>query len=329
MRRTSVDELPIVPSSKSVFRSAMAPFQFGHHEPEEHNKLNSILRLLFPCYVHVQRTRTLNGHLHSLRLLTLSNGVQLLLKSSPSRTTALLRRDRFLLETEARALALLGQSANPCVPQLFHYHPQGTSLEPPFLVRQYLMGSTLQSMEARLTAENRTDIDRHLGFLIHVIGQHVAPGFGPLEQVASGRGRRSWWEAFVDLFEAVLRDAEDMFIHLPYAEIRHEVTRLSHSLGDVAIPRLVVVDMGDPSQVLLDPESQQVSGIVDFSSALWGDVLMAEVFDNPSPALLDGFGSGLVKSKSGKFRSLLWVTQIFSQGEMTDISQIRLLPLGL
>lgn len=294
---------------KDTGHPIMASTQCSHVELQEFNKLNNVLRLFFPCTVHIQKINSLGDHLHSLRLLTLSNGIQLMLKCSPSPTTALLRRERFLLETEARVLALLGQSANPCVPQLFHYDPQGTLLGPSYLVRQYVMGSTLQSMESHLTVENRKDIDRHLGFLVNVIGQHVAPAFGPLEQVASGCGNKSWREAFVELFEGVLRDAEDMFIHLPYAEIRHEVSRLAPKLGDVTLPRLVVVDLGHPSQVLLDPGSKQVSGVVDFSTAVWGDVLMAEVFENPSPAMLDGFGSPLAKDPSEKTRLLLYVVQ--------------------
>lgn len=306
MHLSRLDALLAFPHMKDGHHR-MAPIQCDHHELEETNKLNNVLRRLFPCTVHIQKIKPLGGHLHSLRLLTLSNGVQLMLKSSPNPTTALLRRDRFLLETEARVLALLGQSANPCVPQLFHYDPQGTLFGPSYLVRQYVMGSTLQSMEGHLTAENRKDIDRHLGFLVNVIGQHVAPAFGPLEQVASGCGNRSWREAFTELFEGVLRDAEDMFIHLPYAEIRHEISRLAPALSDVTLPRLVVIDLGRPSQVLLDPGSKQISGVVDFSTAIWGDVLMAEVFENPSSAMLDGFGSPLAQDQSEKTRLLLYV----------------------
>lgn len=307
MHRTRLNELPLFPHLKGAGDGMMAPIQFGPPELEEHSKLNNGLRLLFPCTVHIQRINPLGSHLHSLRLLTLSNGSQLLLKCTPRPTTPLLRRERYLLETEARALALLGQSANPCVPRLFHYDPHGNFLGMPFLVRQYVTGSTLQDVEAQLTAENRRDIDRHLGFLVNVVGQHVAPAFGSLGQVASGLGKTSWREAFVDLFEGVLRDAEDMFIHLPYGEIRHEINRLAPSLEEVTLPRLVIVDLGHPSQVLLDLGSQQVSGIVDFSSALWGDVLMGEVFENPSSAMLDGFGSRVVKNKSEKIRSLLYV----------------------
>ena len=274
-------------------------------DAEEYRRLDAILSLLFPSTVHVQRSQNIIGRIHSLRLLTLSNGARLLLKGSPLPGTPLLRQERFFLETEARFLALLGHSANPCIPHLYHYDPRGTLLGSAYLVRQYMAGTSLSDMKSRITAQQRHDIDRHLGFLASTIGQNVAPGFGSLQQVAAGVGKRSWREAFCALFESVLRDAEDVFIHLPYADIRHEVYRLSNALKEISLPRLVVVGFGRPSHVLLDEGSLQVSGVVDFSSALWGDVLMAEIFENPTSAVLEGAGLPLTRTKGEGTRLLM------------------------
>jgi hypothetical protein len=171
-----------------------------------------------------------------------------------------------------------------------------------------MKGKTLLEMESKLTPEKRDDVDRHLGFLSSTIGQNAAPGFGSLQQVAYGAGRPSWREAFCTLFEGILRDAEDTFIHLPYLEIRNELGRLAPALEFVTLPRLVVVDFGQPSHVLLNEESEQVSGIVDFSSALWGDVLMAEIFANPSPAVLQGAGMSPFRTREEKVRLVLYVS---------------------
>jgi hypothetical protein len=164
-------------------------------------------------------------------------------------------------------------------------------------------------MESQLTARQRNDIDRHLGFLATTIGQNVAPGFGSLQRVAAGAGRRSWRESFCALLESVLRDAEDMFVHLPYAEIRHELARLSSALDEVTLPRLVVAGFGRPSHVLLDETSKQVSGVVDFSSAFWGDVLMAELFENPNTAVLEGAGMPSTRTKREDIRLLMYVSR--------------------
>ncbi|KAJ5135604.1 Aminoglycoside phosphotransferase [Penicillium bovifimosum] len=275
-------------------------------EAEDYYRLDDALSLLFPSTVYVQRSRTIFGHIHSLRLLILSNGARLLLKGSPSSRTALLRRERSFLETEAQFLSLLGQSANPCIPQLYHYDPHGRLLGSAYLVRQYIRGKSLSEMEGELTTQQRDGIDRHLGFLVSTIGHNAAPGFGSLQQVALGAGRSSWREVFCTLCEGVLRDAEDMFIHLPYSEIRHELNRLAPALEEVTLPRLVVVDFGRPSHVLLNEESKQLSGVVDFSSALWGDVLMAEIFASPSPAVLQGAGMPLTRTRAEKVRLVLY-----------------------
>lgn len=274
----------------------------------ELSKLQNIVKLLFPSTVRIQNVQIMDGHIHPLRLLKLSNGLQLTLKLSPRPTTALLRRERHLLETEARVLALLALCANPCIPQLFHYDPKGTSLGSAFLLRQYMGGCTLRDIESQITTKQRVDIDRHLGFLANMIGQQVAPSFGSLLKVANGSGCHSWRKAFVGIFEEVLRDAEDMFINLPYAEIRREVDRLAPALEEVTVPRLVVVDFGKPSQIILDPELKQLCGIIDLGNSLWGDVLMAEIFENPSSAVLEGFGSKLTFENSEKTRILLCVT---------------------
>lgn len=274
---------------------------------EEYSSLNAILSLLFPSTVHVQRSQIILACIHSLRVLTLSNGVRLLLKGSPLPGTPLLRHERYFLETEARFLALLGQSANPCIPQLYHYSPTGSALGSAYLVRQYIPGSPLSELEDTISRRQRDDIDRHLGFLASTISQNIGPAFGSLQQVAARVGKRSWREAFCGLFESVLRDAEDMFIHLPYAGIRNELTRLSSVLDEVTIPCLVVSQFGRSSHVLLDTRSKQVSGVVDFSSALWGDALMAEVFENPTLAVLEGASLPAKRTKGEDTRVLLYV----------------------
>jgi hypothetical protein len=161
-------------------------------------------------------------------------------------------------------------------------------------------------MHHQLSGHQRSGIDRHLGFLASVISQNAAPTFGSLQEVAMGVGKPRWRSAFRSLFEDVLRDAEDMFITLPYAQIRDELSRLSSALEEVTLPRLVVVDFGRPSHVLLDEESKQLSGIVDFGNALWGDMLIAEIFDRPSSAVWEGAGLPLTWTSQEQTRLLLY-----------------------
>jgi hypothetical protein len=285
----------------------MSPFIFDYpiRRLEIPDMLGTVIQQLFTSAVYVNRVSPLDGHLHSICLISLSNGARLFLKCSPAPMTPLLRREQSILDTEARTLALLKQDAIPGIPPLLHYNSQGNFHVSAFLMRHYIAGVTLQEANAWLTPQNRKDIDQCLGTLLHRIGQHVSETFGTLEQVASGTGRRCWREAFVTLFESILRDSEDVFVNLPYAEIRYQLSRLSPALEEITTPRLVVIDFGRPTQVLLDPESKKLSGIVDFGKALWGDVYMAEIFEEPSASVLDGYGIRLVKSETETKRQLL------------------------
>ncbi|OJJ00474.1 hypothetical protein ASPVEDRAFT_127034 [Aspergillus versicolor CBS 583.65] len=278
----------------------------SHIEKEVSEKLVSVLQQHFLPPIHVARVYSLAGHLHSLYLVRLSNEAHLVLKCSPKPTTSLPRREHVLLDTEARLLSLLNKNSLPYIPQLLHYDPLGDLLGPSFLIRHHIPGTTLDNIDSQLTSQERKAIGKSLGLLAKRISQNNSDSFGSLGQVAKAAGRKSWREAFLVLFEGVLHDAEDVFINLPYGEIRHQVCRISPALDEILIPRLVVIDFGQPSQVLVDPESKRLCGISGFGTAVWGDAYMAKIFENPSPQVVDGFGSCYSKTQPGSARQLLY-----------------------
>lgn len=271
----------------------------------ELRRLQDEVQVLFSSPVQILAAETLESHVHHIRWIKLSNGRNLIVKASPRQKTSLLRKEHFFLENEARVLALLEQYANPLIPQLFGYSPKHRHLGTSYLIREHMKGVNLGEMEQLLSSNDRVEIDRQLGYLARMVGQQVSTFFGSVNEVASGLGTKSWRRAFVALFEELLRDAEDMFIHLPYAEIRRQVIRLAPFLDGVMQPALVIVNFGRPSQVIVDTESKQISGVIGLGNAVWGDMLMSEIFDEPSPAFLDGFGLFSSDDPSQGIRSLL------------------------
>ncbi|EEA27448.1 hypothetical protein PMAA_023250 [Talaromyces marneffei ATCC 18224] len=276
----------------------------------ENDCFRNVVQLLFPPTVYLCSTHMLSTRVHRVYHLKLSNGHQLIVKVSPPPAIPLLRRERISLETEVRALTILARINHPCIPRLYRYISYDASPNASFLVRQYVHGIPLSEMQNTLSAKDLNDLDRHLGSLIKAIGQQFSTAFGPLNKVAAGTGSYHWRDAFVTLFEEILRDAEDMFIHLPYSQIRREIYRWSFTLDEIQTPRLVVINVGRPSEVLLDPETRQISGLLEFGSALWGDVMLAEIFESPSDAFLAGFGPLPSRGQSHFIRSLLHVYKI-------------------
>ncbi len=61
-------------------------------------------------------------------------------------------------------------------------------------------------------------------------------------------------------------------VFLPYEKLHHQLQKHLHLLKEVRTPRLAVLDFSD-SSVLIDPESKEVTGLIDFERAVWGDEL--------------------------------------------------------
>ncbi|WEW55197.1 hypothetical protein PRK78_000626 [Emydomyces testavorans] len=264
-----------------------------------------LVKSLFPG-VQARNIRMLEGHAHPIHILQLSNGVELVLKTRPLSSTSILRHERHLLETEAAVLSLLWQSGIKGIPQPLKVDIPKSTPSTAYFLRHLVQGVPLSEIDFPLTLDDRKCLDRQLGAVVNSISQHTSSQFGLVHNVTLGTGTRTWKQAFLSLLDSLMWDAENLFISLPYPEIRQHAIRLSAALDDVTVPRLAIVDIGKPSHIILDSKSKRISGFVDFSSALWGDPLIADVFGSASPEFLDAFGSDLTETKSALIRLLLY-----------------------
>ena len=223
----------------------------------------------------IQQIEDLPNHLHRIRLVRLSNGSRLILKLTPSCATPLLRHERHFLETEALTLSLLAKSGLP-TPRVLKHDSQGALLTSPFLLTTHLYGSSYAEARPYLSRADRLGIERQLRVLTTTIAQHKSTSFGPVSLVWTGRGHKRWREAFLSMLESVLRDGEDMLVSLPYTQIREQVAKAERALDEVEDARLVVLALRDPNNLLIDARTKEVTGLLDFGLAIWGDVEMGE-----------------------------------------------------
>jgi hypothetical protein len=232
------------------------------------------------------------GSLHTLLLLTMADGSRLVLKIAPPQNVRLLRHEQQGLRTEAEALRALGAQNQIPVPRVLKYDAHGAELGVPYILMEYVPGMPLKELHPCLDANDKYYIDRQLGRLFYYINAtpQPLPSFGPLLRVTSGAGFTTWGEAFLSLVEAVLRDAEDLVVLLPYEQIRKEMDRLSPVLNEVRESRLVIMNEGY-SNILLDPRTKKATAILDYGRVLLGDPMLSEIFATGSLAFFEGFGS--------------------------------------
>lgn len=221
----------------------------------------------------VAQVDVLPNHLHSINIIHLSNGSYLVIKAGPSPITLLLRHERYLLDNEALALQVLARSDLP-IPRILKHDSTSSRIGSPFILSTFVHGVPYAQIQKSMSAQERGHVERQLRFLMAAIGQHVPPvteTYGPLALAASNPGHKTWREAFKSMLNAVLMDAEDLLINLPYVQIRTEVARYESVLDDVCEPRLVIPGLMDPQHVLIDRRTNDITGLLDFGRALWGD----------------------------------------------------------
>ena len=241
----------------------------------------------------VQHIERLPSRLHRLYNIHLGDGSQLVLSVPPGPSTRVLGHEHRSIETEARVLDLLAaQTQVPCARKL-RYEPGSSSPlnHQAYLLRSWLHGVSLASLAPSLSPAHRASIDRWLGHHLRSVSHVTAPRFGRLQRAFSGSGHASWREAFLSLFESVLRDAEDSLVSLPYDSIRSQLAQRAAVLDDIRTPQLVALDAGADDAVLIDSVTGHISGLLRFENVVWGDPMLASWAANASGAFWDGWGS--------------------------------------
>ncbi|CAL8578011.1 hypothetical protein XPA_003813 [Xanthoria parietina] len=248
-------------------------FHLGLQTPDFPQLQDMLQQTLLGHSLAVVQVDVLPGHLHNVNIIHLSNGSYLVLKAGPSPIVPLLRHERSLLYNEAHALRILARSDLP-VPRILKHDPTGTRLDSPFLLSTFVPGARFSEVQKGMVPAERAAVERQLRFLIAAIGQHVPSvpdSYGPLAVATSHQGYKTWREAFRWMLESVLMDAEDLLVNLPYAQIRSEVAKSDKVLDDVREARLVIPGLTEPRNILIDPSTNTITGLLDFGGALWGD----------------------------------------------------------
>ena len=268
MRLVPGDEM-VYPSPSIMAQAVQRPIV-----PPDLNGLQKIIQTIFQsARITILRVEVYKNRTHPIRILQLSDGSSLVLRMNTSPTVPLLRSELQVIETEAHVLMLLAESRLP-IPTVLGYDPSIETCGSSFLLTSQLPGTPLSTILPCLSRSQRTEIDYQISHLEAIMAQYMSPAFGPVALVASGRGFKRWRDAFKSMLGTILTDGEDMFVNLPYMQIREQVTRAEKSLDEVQEARLIVLDLGDADNVLVDEQTKKVTGLIGFQRALWGDPAM-------------------------------------------------------
>lgn len=253
----------------------------------------------------VHQVERLGDSLSRTYLIRMPNGSEYVLACPPEAGTRLLQHEMDSPDAEADVLSAIASQANVPVPRVVAHSSRSNSFGAPFLLRTSIKGVRLSEIAPRLAPAERSQIDRTVGSFLRRVTSVTGPGFGPGHRVRAGRGSFTWSGAFRYLLEVALRDAEDVLLSVPYQNIRLYAEYHTPLLDDVAVPRLLSLQMGTPRNVIVDEASRQVTGLVGFGRVIWGDPLLAEVFASPGESFWEGYGECPMRVGPEGIRQLL------------------------
>ncbi|KAK0342706.1 hypothetical protein LTR91_024333 [Friedmanniomyces endolithicus] len=235
------------------------------------------------------RVERLDGYLFRTYRLTTSTGFFYLLRCRPSHNIRLLRHEEDRLEIEGCTLRMLSSRMAGFSARLIEYHTTTIPIGSKYLISGPFEGSILADIEPSLSRQACANIDRSLGQYVRSLAAVTGASFGPIRQ-APEFGSQSWGRVFAAMLETILRDGEDALINLPYESMKDLVRRHRACLDQITQPRLVLLELSADDNVVVDTKTNRVTGLLDFSTAFWGDPYMSDCWYKPTKSFAEGFG---------------------------------------
>ncbi|MCB8906950.1 MULTISPECIES: phosphotransferase family protein [unclassified Streptomyces] len=244
--------------------------------------------LLGPATV-VRGTALSGGLYNSARLLELSDGRHLVLKTAPPASAPALTHERGLLGTEALFHRLAARTGAR-VPTVLHHEPAGPGTPAEWLLLSYVDGTTWDAAGDRLTPADRAALRRRLGESLARIATVTGPAYG-YPQPAAGLSAPDWPAAFTAMLHAVLADASrfDVALPAPTGLLAGLPVRFGHRLAEVRRPALVHFDAWEGNVVVARTGKGpwHLSGLIEGERAFFGDPLAELVGLDPLGAAED------------------------------------------
>lgn len=267
-----------------------------------------IVRSVFGAQISMRSFSELTeGFFNAAYTIELSDGHVCVLKVAPPASVRVLRYEQQIMSAEVEVMRLVRQSTTMPVPAIYAFDTSRQILDSPYFLMEFVPGVSLHKLRPTLSPAEQQAIDRAMGAYLRQMNDITGQTFG--YAVPSAPRYSSWAEAFQQMLEDVLVDGEALAIPLPlpYGELRQRLSEQSNVLTDVTTPGLVHWDLWD-GNIMIDPATRAVTGVLDFERALWGDPLMEFQFQtmDAQPDFATGYGHPMLATPRARQRRVLY-----------------------
>lgn len=231
------------------------------------------------------------GFCNVVYLIEFKDGEEYVLKIAPSDEIEMMTYEEGLLETEVSVLRLMEEKTTIPAPRVVYADDTCTICNAPYFLMTKVEGDSYVDVRKDFTEEEHLQIKRQLGQMNKEMNEIVGNQFG-IYSIPSTFSN-SCNEFMLKLFRMMLDDgikAGSDLKYITYENLWQLIEEKSISFFEVKEPRLIHWDLWDGNIFVKD---KQISGIIDFERALWGDIMMEHefsCFDNPSIGFEESYG---------------------------------------
>lgn len=252
------------------------------------------------------------GYFNAAARLELDDGFQCVLKAAPLENVKGLRYEKDIMKAEVESMRLVRERTGVPVPEIFVYDTSRSLLPSDFFIMKLLPGSPLHKIRQQIPPEQQAEIERSLGRMAREMNQITNGVFGYWAQPQQPGA--TWRATFLQMVDWVIADGKAMDVQLPipYEDLYALMERHFDALDEVTTPQLVHWDIWD-GNVFVDPQTCQVTGLIDFERVMWGDPLLESFFGdrNPNSHYAEGYGDGVLSTRRQVQRRMLYNTYLW------------------
>lgn len=254
-----------------------------------------------------QYTELSDGMYNAAYLIELTDGRRAVLKVAPPEHVRVLRYEKNILRAEVEVLRLVGAQTEVPVPAVLAYDTSRRLIDTDYCLLAYIPGVSLHKLRPHLTAADQHALDFRTGEYLRCLHTLAGPAFGYFAQPALQLP--TWRAALTSMFEHLLQDGREAGVELPchYPDLAARWQAASAVLDEVPRPTLVHWDLWD-GNIFVDPETRQITGLLDWERAVWADPLMEVNFGafGLNPAVVEGYGADLLATPAAQLRRTLY-----------------------
>lgn len=271
--------------------------------------IEAISRCHFGSHGNLQNFEVLTeGFYNAAALLEMENGFKCVLKAAPPDEVRVLRYEQNIMKAEVEAMRLVRQMTHIPVPEIYCYDTSRSLLPSEFFVMEFLPGVPLHKIRKDLSPDDQARIEREMGRMAREMSGITGECFGYWAQPEPAS--RSWRDCFAHMLQGVLQDGLDKNVQLPlpYETLFKRLEAHFDALEEVTTPRLVHWDLWD-GNVFVDPETKEITGLIDFERALWADPLIEVIFSKlmgPAQNYIEGFDGKILGTPNENRRRMLY-----------------------